>query len=226
MRLKIPNKLEDVTLEQVQKVLLIDKNPDIDEFARKVHSIAILTGRTPAEISQIRYVDLENIYTKLFDMINGRGSAPLIQSIKYLGRTYAFIEDVRDMETGAFIDIDEMAKPENYAANLHKIMAVLYREVDAKIGNRYRLKSYVKEDQKEREERQAIFLKHMTLDVVRGAAGFFLLVTQRCLGILDGSFPQLPQMTVEAVMRGAGITSFTEWLDVNSLTSTESSNTE
>ncbi|GAH14234.1 unnamed protein product, partial [marine sediment metagenome] len=39
----------------------------------------------------------------------------------------SFIEDVRDMETGAFVDIDTMTKGDEYAANLHKIMAILYR---------------------------------------------------------------------------------------------------
>lgn len=207
MRLKIPTELSDITLEQVQRVLLIDQNKDIEDFPRMVHSVAIMTGRTPHDIGQIRYEDLEGVYNKIFNMINGDISAPLQRTVKYLNREYAFIEDVRDMETGAFVDIDEMAKPEKYAENLHKIMAVLYRPVDAQIGERYRLKSYVREDPKEREQRQAIFLKHMTFDVVRGAAGFFLLVTQRCLDISDGSFPQLPNLTVEAVIRGAGITS-------------------
>lgn len=207
MRLKIPTELQDITLDQVQRVLLIDQNKDIEDFAKMVHSVAIMTNKKAAEIGQVRYEDLEGIYNRIFNMINGEGTAALQRTVRYLNREYAFIEDVRDMETGAFVDIDEMAKPENYASNLHKIMAVLYRPIDAQIGERYRLKSYVKEDPKEREQRQAIFLKHMTFDVVRGAAGFFLLVTQKCLGILDGSFPQLPTLTVEAVIRGAGITS-------------------
>lgn len=210
MKLRIPTELKDITLEQVQKVLLLDLNPDIEEFPKKVHAVAIMTGRTPAEISEIALPDLEHNYDRIFAMINGLKNAPLTRYVKYLNREYAFIEDIRDMETGAFVDIDEMAKKDNYAANLHKIMAILYRPIDAKIGDRYRLKSYVKEDPKEREERQAIFLKHMTFDVVRGAAGFFLLVTQKCLNILDDSFPRLPELTVESTMRGAGITSFTQ----------------
>jgi hypothetical protein len=205
MKLKIPTELSEITLEQVQKILLIDENEDIEAFPKMVHSVAVITGRTPHEIGQVIYADLEKIHNNVFAMINGHKSSPLIQKVNYLNREYGFIEDVRDMETGAFIDIDEMAKPENYSANLHKIMAILYRPIDAKIGERYRLKSYVNEHPKEREERQAIFLKHMTLDVVRGASGFFLLVTQKCCGILDGSFPVLPNLTVEKVIRGAGI---------------------
>lgn len=205
MKLKIPTELSDITLEQVQKVLLIDENPEIEAFPKMVHSVAVMTGRTPHEIGQVIYADLEKIHDRVFHMINGGGSAPLIQKVNYLGREYGFIEDVRDMETGAFVDIDQMAKEKTYAANLHKIMAVLYRPIDAQIGDRYRLKSYVNEHPKEREERQAIFLKHMTLDVVRGATGFFLLVTQRCLNICDNSFPQLPGLTVERTIRGAGI---------------------
>jgi len=206
MKLKIPTELSDITLEQVQKVLLIDENPEIDLFPKVVHSVAIMTGRTPHEIGQVIYADLEQIYTKIFSMINGQSTAPLHQKVKYLGREYGFIPDVRDMETGAFVDIDEMAKPNKYAENLHKLMAVLYRPIEAEFGNYYRLKSYVNEHPKEREERQAIFLKHMTLDVVRGATGFFLLVTHRCLNISDGSFPVLPNLTVTEAIRGAGIT--------------------
>jgi len=103
-----------------------------------------------------------------------------------------------------------MSKEDKYAGNLHKIMAVLYRPIDAKAGKKYKLKSYVKESTSEREERQAIFLKHMTLDVVRGATGFFLRVMQRCLNISDNSFPQLPQLTVTEVLAGDGILSSTQ----------------
>ncbi len=213
MRIKVPTQLKDITLEQVQRVLLIDKNEDIDTFAKKVHGLAVMTGRSPQEISTIVLEDLNKLYDQIFGMIQGIGSSPLIPKVKYLGREYGFVEDVRDMETGAFIDIDQMTKDDKYADNLHKIMAVLYRPIDAEWKGAYRLKSYVREDVRAREERQAIFLKYMTLDVVRGAAGFFLLVTQKCLNILDGSFPYLPAMTVERVIRGAGITSFTGWRD-------------
>ena len=213
MKIKIPTKLEDITLDQVQKILLLDLNTEINEFAKKVHSVAIMTGRPPSEVGQILLTDLDDIYDNIFAMINGQGTAPLTRTVKYLNREYAFIEDVRDMETGAFVDIDQMTKKDAYAANLHKIMAILYRPIEAQIGDRYRLRSYVTEDPKEREQRQAIFLQMMTFDVVRGAAGFFLLVTQRCLGISDDLFPRLPNLTVESVIRGAGITSFTQLAD-------------
>ncbi len=190
MKLKIPTELSDITLEQAQKVLLIDQNPDIEAFPKMVHSVAIMTGRTPAEIGQVHLMDLEANYDRIFGMIEGHGmEAPLQRRITYLNREYAFIEDVRDMETGAFVDIDQMTKDDKYAENLHKIMAILYRPVDAKIGKRYRLKSYVSEHTEDRTERQKIFLKYMTFDVVRGAAGFFLAVMQRSLNISSNLFP-------------------------------------
>lgn len=208
MKLKIPTELSDITLEQAQKVLLIDQNPDIEEFPKMVHSVAIMTGRTVAEIGEVHLTDLENHYHRIFSMIEGGGmEAPLRRHVSYLGRDYAFIEDVRDMETGAFVDIDQMTKADKYAENLHKIMAIIYRPVDAKIGNRYRLKSYVKEHPKDREERQAIFLKYMTLDVVRGSAGFFLRVMQKSLNISNNSFPTHRVRTEAKRIIGDGITS-------------------
>ena len=209
MKLKVPTELKDISLDQVQQVLLIDQNEQIEPFAKRVHSVAILTRRSSAEIGLVALPDLNKIYDRLFAMINGLGSAPLTRKIKYRNREYGFIEDVRDMETGAFVDIDEMCKNDKYAANLHKIMAILYRPIDAEIGGRYRLKSYVKEDQREREERQKIFLNDMTFDIVRGAAGFFLLVTQRCLSISDDSFPRVRNLTPPTGIRGVGTTSYT-----------------
>lgn len=210
MKLNIPKTLSDITLEQAQKVLLIDQNPDIEDFPKMVHSVAIMTGRTAHEIGEVHLVDLENVYNRIFAMIEGGGmEAPLQRHVNYLGRDYAFIEDVRDMETGAFVDIDQMSKPEAYAENLHKIMAVLYRPVDAKIGKNYRLKSYVKERPREREERQAVFLKHMTLDVVRGAAGFFLAVMEKSLNISSNLFPTHRVGKEAQTILGDGITSYT-----------------
>jgi len=210
MKLNIPKTLSDITLEQAQKVLLIDQNPDIEDFATMVHSVAIMTGRTAQEIGEVHLVDLENIYNRIFSMIEGGGmEAPLQRHVKYLGREYGFIEDVRDMETGAFVDIDQMTKGDAYAENLHKIMAILYRPVDAKIGKNYRLKSYVTEQPRKRAERQAVFLKHMTLDVVRGAAGFFLAVMRKSLNISDNSFPIHRVGTEVQPILGDGITSFT-----------------
>ena len=144
MKLNIPSELSDITLEQAQRVLLIDQNPDIEDFPKMVHSVAIMTGRTTSEIGEVHMGDLENIYNTIFSMIEGGGvEAPLKRHIKYQGRKYAFIEDVRDMETGAFIDIDQMTKNEKYAENLNKFMSVFYRPIDANIGKSYRLKSYV-----------------------------------------------------------------------------------
>jgi hypothetical protein len=213
IKLMEPKALSDISLDQVQRVLLIDKLDDMEPWIKKVHSVAIMFNETPKHIGIITPSDLDVIYSRMFAMINGVGSSPLTRYLKYLGREYAFIEDIRDMETGAFVDIDQMCQGDHYADNLHKIMAILYRPIDAKLGGKYRLKSYVREDSREREERQAIFLKHMTLAEVRGAAGFFLLTTQKCLNILDGSFPQVPSLTLESVIRGAGITSFTQLVE-------------
>lgn len=207
MKIKVPTELKDIKLHQVQSALLIAENPDIDDFAKKVHSVAVMTDRTPVEVGQIMLVDLDLIHTNIFNMINGVGDAPLQPRVKYLNREYGFVEDVRDMETAAFVDIDQMCLDDKYAENLHRIMAVLYRPIEARMGDKYRLKSYARESAKDREERQKIFLKHMTLDVVRGATGFFLLVTQNCLNISPGSFPEVEALTVEKVIHGAGITS-------------------
>lgn len=226
LKLSVPKNLSDINLEQVQSVLMLDKREDLSELAKKVHSVAILCSASSMAVATLLPDELDKIYERLFAMINGSVSCPLRRHVNYLGRDYGFIEDVRDMETGAFVDIDQMCTKDGYAENLHKIMAVLYRPIDAKFGRNYRLKSYVKEDQGERQERQLIFLKNMTLEEVRGATGFFLRVIQKSLNISDDSFPVVPELTLERVIRGAGITSFTQLVDESSANSKQSLNQE
>jgi hypothetical protein len=209
MKLKIPTELNEITLDQVQRALLVEENEDISPFAKKVHFVSIMTGVSVQEIGLVTLEDLDRIYNRINEMVNGANTEPLKRFVKYLGREYAFIEDVRDMETGAFVDADQLAEGNGYAKNLHKIMAILYRPMDAKLGDNYRLKSYVKESNKEREQRQAIFLQYMTLDVVRGATSFFLLATQKSLNISGGLFPVLDRTIVRRMMAGAGTDSFT-----------------
>lgn len=163
-----------MTLEQVQKVLLLEQREDISDLALRMHTIAILTGEPADRVARIRQGEIDRVYRECMKAVTDTATVPLQRFVKILGREYAFIEDVRDMETGAFIDLDEMSKEGAYAANLHKIMAVLYRPIEKRLGDDYQLRSYVTERLRLKEERQAIFLKHMTYDIVRGAVGFFL----------------------------------------------------
>ena len=175
MKINVPSSLHEITLEMVQRILLIEKSGELSELARKVHSVAILTGLSTNTVAIFDLKDLDKVYAQMYALLDMGPTVPLKRFVKYQGREYAFIEDVRDMETGAFIDLDEMTKNDMYAENLHKIMAVLYRPIDRRAGDNYTLKSYVTERLRDKEERQKIFLSQMTYDVVRGAVGFFLL---------------------------------------------------
>jgi hypothetical protein len=204
MKVKVPTKPADITLEMAQKIMLIDNNNEIEPFAKKVHTVAIVTGLSATEAAAISIFDLDRIYNATEALIGSIDSTRMQTRVKYLGREYGFIEDVRDMETGAFVDIDEMSRPETYAENLHKIMAILYRPIDAEIGGRYRLQSYVKEDPRERAERQAIFLKHMTMDVVQSAAAFFLRIMQGSYDITKNLYLRPDQLKAAKQMFGVG----------------------
>lgn len=174
MKLTIPTELSELSLEQVQKILLVESNEEIGALSKRLHTVMIMTGASSDEVSRIPHGQVLEITQRLYTLMDTKTDIPLQRHVSYLNRKYAFIEDVRDMETGAFIDLDEMTKDGKYIENLHKIMAILYRPINKKLGEDYELKSYVTERTRDREERQAVFLKHMTYDVVRGAVGFFL----------------------------------------------------
>ena len=111
------------------------------------------------------------------------------------GKEYGFIPDWNEFSLGEWIDIEEYCK--DFWGNAHKILAVLYRELDRSQGDVYTIKPYTaKED--------AEVFKQLSANIFGGSMVFFLTSRQRLLNTLKLSLLEVAKEAITSVSDGVG----------------------
>lgn len=180
MTLTIPTDLKEIKLHQAQRFWIIHQNEAISDQMKWIHGVATFADRPIERIMKLKIKDVQKVYLEISELIlpdSVPGEDKLIRFFEYGGTKYGFEPDLREMETGAFMDLDEYVK--NVNKNLHKIMAILYRPVVLQNKQMYLTASYTSEPEWKRDHRQKILLREMTYDYVRGAVNFFLKAATR-----------------------------------------------
>lgn len=175
IELKVPKSLRGVDLEQYQaynKVLEIEKDSE-DYDLLNMKAIEIFCGIPYDQVRQLKLADFSFVIqhiNKLFDT-----KPPLTHRFEMIGTDgvkveFGFIPKLDDLSMGEFIDLD------NYLGdwqNMHRAMAVLYRPVVFKKGERYRIEDY------EGSEKYSEIMKTMPADIAMGAIVFFYRLGSR-----------------------------------------------
>lgn len=155
----VPEKLSEITLGQYQKYLKIQENETDDRFlATKM--LEIFCDVQLKEAIYLKLNDVNSICEILVDMFNEKPD--LVKTFKMGKVEYGFIPKLDDMTFGEYVDLD------NYLGDweqMHKAMAVLYRPVKSKYGDRYSIEDYTAED--------TDIMKYMPLDAAISSVLFF-----------------------------------------------------
>lgn len=161
IELTIPTTLNDIKLAQYQKFLSIAKDNEESEFLQQ-KMVQIFCGIDLKDVAQIRYKDVAEITTNINNLFTKENK--LIQRFKMGGVEFGFIPNLDEMSTGEYMDLD------NYITDwdtMHNAMAVLYRPITNKIGDKYQIEEY------KGSITYADVMRHAPLDVVLGAMVFF-----------------------------------------------------
>ncbi len=157
MTIKIPEVLNDLTLNQWQQIVAIDENADKEFYVYRI--LNIVYGLKGVKIEDLKSYDID----LMTDAIRG----VLEQEAKFenrfkLGDTeYGFIPNFDNITFGELVDLDEFTEREDY----HKLMSILFRPIKKKqSGGRYKIEKYIDVGD----------LSEMPLGVALGAVGFFL----------------------------------------------------
>jgi hypothetical protein len=157
IKLRIPESLSEITLEQYQK---FTKAKGDDEFmAHK--ALEIFCG---IELKQVLYLPLSEIEdaTQVIQRAFEE-SAPLVTQVTLNGVKYGFIPNLYGMTFGEYTDIEDNISDWD---NMHKAMAVMYRPIDSTFGKLYNIQEYKGTAQ------TSEAMKHLPLNVVFGAVNF------------------------------------------------------
>ena len=161
IELTIPTTLNDIKLAQYQKFLSIAKDNEESEFLQQ-KMVQLFCGIDLKDVAQIRYKDVAEITANINNLFTKDNA--FIQRFKMGGVEFGFIPNLDEMSTGEYMDLDTYITDWD---TMHNAMAVLYRPITNKLGNKYQIEDY------KGSVTYADVMRHAPLDVVLGAMVFF-----------------------------------------------------
>ena len=177
MKLTIPENLSEITLGQYQKFLSIE-DPNNEDILLCFLDLSI------DEINNIPLKDVEDITKMIMGCFENRQDV-FKQTFKLNGINFGFIPNLDDITYGENKDITSYI---NDWEKMNKAMAVLYRPIEQKQGNKYRIEDY------KGSHVYSELMKQMPLDVVFGSMVFFYNLTNELLKAIPNYLQKEIQM--------------------------------
>jgi hypothetical protein len=159
--IQVPTKLSDITLEQFQAFNRVLDDTDNETFiAHKL--IAIFCKIRMSDVIRIRQIDNDSIAETLRKMLEGEKK--FVQRFTLGGKEFGFIPNLEDISSGEYADLDKYISDWE---TMDKALAVMYRPITKKKGDKYEIESY------EGSATYAEVMKYAPLDVAFGSLVFF-----------------------------------------------------
>ena len=133
----VPTDWNDITIAEYQRYLQLAKT---NRKTKDDEIIAMFCKVNKELIKSVKLKDKKVLVEKINKFVNSKNERELEKRIKFKDKQYGFLPNLSKITTGEFVDIEEYGKDIN--ANLHRIMSVLYREVDREVGKYYSVKPY------------------------------------------------------------------------------------
>ena len=136
VQIKVPTELNEIPLKHYQDFLNVQKNSSDEEFiAQKM--VEIFCGIKLAEVAKIKLTSLNELivhFTKLFEQ------TPKFQPTFKIGDIeFGFIPELEEITFGEYVDLESHLQSWD---TYHKAMAVLYRPIKTRKGDKYEIKEY------------------------------------------------------------------------------------
>jgi hypothetical protein len=202
IELNIPNELSEVTLDQYQRYLKI-QDKETDEKFLKTKMLEIFCVIKLADTIKMRLKDVNAIVEILSEMFESKPA--LVKKFKMKGVEYGFIPNLDEISLGEYIDLDTYLGDWD---NIHRAMAVLYRPIKQKYGERYNIEDYQVTDGE--------VMKDMPMDAVISSVLFFyrlgIDLSEAMTNYLEDSQETRLVQYLSSDKSGAGINQFTHSL--------------
>ena len=161
VNLRIPTSLNEITLAQYQEFAKLEANLDkTKDTAIQLKLVEIFCKVPEVVVRNMKATDIAEICEIINTMFDTEHQ--LINRIRLKGIDYGFIPELDDMSFGEYMDLDTFISDND---NLHRAVNVLFRPIEYKRGNRYKIKDYNPDTSET--------AKDFPLDVVLGAIVFF-----------------------------------------------------
>ena len=164
MKITIPENISDITLEQFQRFIALDKVDGITERDVAIEKLKIFIGFTDKQIDGMSQSDFDKLSKQIDEALNK--PSVFKERFEMNDVAFGFHPNLDRMTTAEYVDLmNYNSEPET----LHKLMAILFRPIASKdmLGN-YTIEKYNGSDE------YAEIMKQTPLSIVNGALVFFL----------------------------------------------------
>jgi hypothetical protein len=140
--------------------------------------VSTLTGAPKPLLEKAKKNVIDQAVEELNKIMSREASKQLNLIIEIDGIEYGFHPNLHELRLKEFVDLDN--KLSSGWEAMHEVMAILYRPVTKKKGDKYRIEEY---DFKTAKKRAEMFKEELSVDTVNGAAAFFLNIAVGYLNI-------------------------------------------
>jgi hypothetical protein len=195
----VPTTLNDITVEQYQAFLRIQDNNDSEEFiAQKM--VSIFCKIKLSQVLRIKYSSITEILAGFNEMFQEK---PKLKQTFFMNDVeFGFIPDLENMSFGEYVDLETNVGDWQ---TIHKAMAVMYRPITKKKGDKYEIQEY------EGTANYSEVMKLAPLGVTMGAMLFFYHLSNDLLKATQSYLvKELTEMSIQqkdnSTLNGDGIT--------------------
>ncbi len=197
LKVVVPSRMEEITLEQYQRFLNECSDEKIKEDAIALKMLEIFCGVPPAKAYSYRMSDVFKISDQINKCLNEK--PPLISRWKYKDLELGFIPKLDDMTFGEYVDLDTYIVDWD---QMHKAMAVLYRPVKQQFKGSYEVEEY-------KGDAYHDLMKSMPLSLVMGCMLFFWNLEKDLIKVMRNSLSKkespISQEKLTSILNTAGI---------------------
>lgn len=183
VKVNVPTRMQDITLEQYQKFLEDCQDESLSEDTIAIKMLEIFCGLPKDNSLQLRMSDVFNICDQINNTLNEKPQ--LISRWKFDKLEFGFIPQLDDMTFGEYVDVDTYITDWK---NMHKAMAVLYRPVVQNYKGSYEIEKYKGDTYWE-------LMKQMPLNLVMGCMLFFWNLEKDLVKVMRHSLKNKENLT-------------------------------
>ena len=195
MKLELPLNYEDITISQLLK-----------HGTRELSDIEKVQIYASLSFEDVKGVPITLIQegARHIDPILACPTTKHHKVIEIEGKEYGFIPNWEEFTTGEYIDAEEYTK--SIERNAHKLMAVMYRPITRKMGDKYEIEPY-------KGPSEANKFKEVSASYLNGMLVFFW-TTRRELAITSvrSLEKEMRKLKKQSQASGDGITRSSSWL--------------
>ncbi len=189
---KVENPMMEVSIPKDYNGIKLKQFVDFMTAKSDISKAMIATGKTRDEVESMQFQTIDFINEAFFDACQV-GRPKHEQTFSVAGMHLGFIPDINSLSFREFVDLDAFSKEIWHKDEINykefpRLMSILFRPIEAKVGNLYTIKPY---------NTDAIptyldYINEMTMDRVNGALVFFSTIERELL--LNSQVYSLQQM--------------------------------